>query len=49
VIFGGEGSQLISAVGLLKTGRQDAAVAITVHDLTLTGDEKTHLNKPLKR
>jgi WD40 repeat protein len=47
LVFGGEGSKLISAVGMLKTGRQDAAVAITLHDLTLTDDQKDQLKKSL--
>jgi hypothetical protein len=49
VIFGGEGSKLISAVGMLKTGKQDAAVAISVHDLTLTDEQKAELKKALKK
>lgn len=47
IVFGGEGTKLISAVGMLKTGRQDAAVAITVHDLNLTDEQKDQLKKSL--
>lgn len=43
VLFGGEGTKLISAVGMLKSGRQEAAVAITLHELTLTADQKAQL------
>jgi hypothetical protein len=49
LVFGGEGTKLISAVGMLKSGRQDAAVAITVHDLTLTDEQKDQLKKALKK
>ncbi|MCE9567695.1 MAG: hypothetical protein K8U57_37315 [Planctomycetes bacterium] len=43
--FAGEGTKLVSAVGMLKTGPQDIAVAITLHDLTLTDDQKEQLKK----
>jgi hypothetical protein len=45
LIFAGEGTKLVSALGMLKTGRQDTAVAITVHDLTLTDEQKEQLKK----
>jgi hypothetical protein len=45
LVFAGEGSKLVSAVGMLKTGRQDIAVAVTVHDLTLTDEQKDQLKK----
>ena len=49
VIFGGEGRKLISAVGMVQNGRQDATVAITFHDLNLTDDQKEQLKKALNK
>ncbi len=48
LIFGGEGTKLISAVGMLKSGRQDTAVAISIHDLTLTDEQRAQLKKTAK-